>query len=68
MLVDNREVVQDLPIVLMELEIVGISIKNRKKILGKKEKREDCGSEVGFRVYDVEKMEEDGEEENEEER
>ena len=67
MLVDNREEVQDLPIVLMKLEIVGLSIKKRKKCLGKKEKREDFGSEVGFRVYDLEKIEEDGEEEDEEE-
>ena len=67
MLVDNREEVQDLPIVLMKLEIVSLSINKRKKSLGKKEKREDFGCEVGFRVDDVEKMEEDGEEEHEEE-
>ena len=40
--------------------IVGLS--RKKKGLGKKKKGENFGSEVRFRVYDIEKIKEDGEE------
>ena len=42
--------------------IVSLSRKKRKKDLRKKEKGENFSDEVGFRVYDIENMEEDGEE------
>ena len=60
---DDREEAWDLFVVLMKFEIVGLSRKKRNKGLTKKEKGENFGGEVGFRVYDVKKMEEDGEEE-----
>ena len=52
---DDREEAQDLLVVLTKFEIVGLSRKNRKKGLRKKEKGENFGGEVGFRVYDVKK-------------
>ena len=42
--------------------------KKEEKKFGKKGKRRNLSGEVEFRVYDIEKMEEDGEEEDEEER
>ena len=52
---------QDLPVVVMKLEIISLS---RKKGLEKKVKEKNFGGEVGFRVYDVEKIKEDEEEED----
>ena len=66
MLDDDKEEAWDLPVMLMELEIIGLSRKKRKS-LEKKEKSENFGGEVGFRVYNLEEMEEDGEEDDGEE-
>ena len=48
--------------VLTKLEIINLSRKKRKKSFEEKEKGENFGGEVGFRVYDVKKIEEDGKE------
>ena len=64
MLNDNKEEARDLSVVLTKLEIFSSSRKERKKGFGKKVKGENFGGEVGFRIYDVKKIEEDKEEEN----
>ena len=62
MLDDDREEARDLPVVLTELEIIGLSRRKRKKGLGEKKKGENFGGEVRFRIYDVEKIKENEEE------
>ena len=55
MLDDDIEETRDHFVVVMKLEIISSS---RKKGLGKKVKGKKFGGKVGFRIYDVEKIEE----------
>ena len=51
---------------LTKLEIISSSRKKRKKSLEKKVKGENFGGETGFRIYNVEKIKQDGEEDGKE--
>ena len=51
---------------LTKLEIISLSRKKRKKGLEKMVKGENFGDKVGFRDYNIEKIDEDGEEDRKE--
>ena len=64
---NDRKKARDLSMVLTKLKIISLSRKKRKKGLEMKVKGENFGGEVGFRVFDGEKIEEDRDEEDEKE-